>query len=286
MLGRLGPYVLLRRVGEGVTGRVFEARHRLMDRVAAVKVLRKKWLAYPTLVSRFRREIRAAAQLDHPNLVGVYDAGRGAGTYFLVMEYVRGIDLFQLVQRCGPLSFAQACDYVAQAALGLQHLHEHGYVHRDVKPSHLLVTPAGVVKLIDLSITRPKAAAGDAPSAPLTETGVFLGTPDFTAPEQTQDARRAGPRADLYSLGATLYYLLTGQVPFPGGTPGEKLSRHRLEKPLPLQGLRPDVPPSLAAVVYHLMAKRPEDRYQTPAELVAALGFFRRLPSQRAVAAL
>jgi hypothetical protein len=268
----LGPYALLEPLGEGGMGEVFKARHLNLGRVAALKVLRPDLLRRPNALRRFRREVRAAARLAHPNVVRAYDAGESGGRPFLVMEYVEGVDLARLVHESGPLEVAQACEYVRQSALGLQHAHAHGLVHRDVKPSNLLLTPDGVVKLLDLGLARlSRPAAGERSGDGITRDGVTVGTPDFLAPEQARASRAADARADLYALGCTLYFLLTGPVPFPGVSVGEKLLRHQTAEPEPLERLRPEVPPAVVAVVRKLMAKEPADRYQTSAELADAL---------------
>jgi WD40 repeat protein/tRNA A-37 threonylcarbamoyl transferase component Bud32 len=272
----LGQYVLLERLGEGGMGQVLKARHQKLERMAAVKLIRPERLANPTIVERFQREARAAARLAHPNIVAVYDADEVGGTHFFAMEYVEGTDLAKLVKQQGPLPAAVACDYVRQAALGLQHAHEQGLVHRDIKPSNLLLAGkagGGVVKVLDMGLARLEAAPGEGSDGadPLTQEGAVMGTPDYMAPEQASDSRRADIRADLYSLGCTLYFLLTGKVPFPGGTLAEKLLKHQAEEPRPVEQLRPGLPPAVGSVVRKLMGKRPEQRYQTPAELAAAL---------------
>jgi WD40 repeat protein/tRNA A-37 threonylcarbamoyl transferase component Bud32 len=267
----LGSYVLLDKLGEGGMGAVFKARNWKLGRVVAIKVIRKERLANETIIRRFHREIRAAAQLAHPNVVRAYDADEVRGTHFFAMECVEGEDLARIVKRHGPLPAAQACEYVRQAALGLQHAHERGLVHRDVKPHNLLLTKGGVVKVLDLGLARlGEGPDGDAATS-MTETGCVMGTADYMAPEQARDSHTADIRSDLYSLGCTLYYLLAGRVPFPGGTVTEKMLRHNMDEPTPLEQLQPDVPAAVAAVVRKLMAKRPEDRYQTPAELAEAL---------------
>jgi serine/threonine protein kinase/WD40 repeat protein len=267
----LGSYVLLEQVGSGGMGEVFKARNRKLGRVAALKVIRRERLADDAAVRRFHREIRAAAQLTHPNIVLAYDADQVGGTHFFVMEFVEGQDLGRLIKQRGPLPVATACDCVRQAALGLQHAHERGLVHRDIKPHNLLLTRHGVVKVLDLGLARLNATAEGEASTTVTHEGMVMGTPDYMAPEQAEESHAVDIRADLYSLGCTLYYLLSGQVPFPGGSLLQKLRRHQSEEPMPIEYLRPDVPAAVAAVVRTLMAKRPEDRYQTPAELAAAL---------------
>ena len=237
----------------------------------ALKLIRKERIDNPDAVRRFQREIRAAAQLDHPNIVRALDANEVGGTHLLVMEYVQGTDLAKLVKKDGPLPVDKACDYCRQAAVGLQHACERGLVHRDIKPHNLLLTPAGVVKILDMGLARLDRRADDEASSTMTQEGAVMGTLDYIAPEQAMDSHDVDVRADLYSLGCTLYFLLTGKVPFPGGEALQKLLKHRLDEPVPVEQLRRDVPPGVAAVVRRLMAKRPEDRYQTPAEAAAAL---------------
>jgi serine/threonine-protein kinase len=274
----LGGYALLERLGQGGMGQVFKARHRKMNRVAALKVIRKDRVRGSDAVRRFQRELRVAAQLSHPHIVEAYDAGEDSGTYFFVMEYVEGKSLGDLVKEKGPLPVALACEYVRQAALGLQHAAERGLVHRDIKPSNLLLTARGddapgspgTIKLLDLGLALVRSSSEEDQST-LTTTGMVLGTPDFMAPEQSLDSHSVDGRADLYSLGCTLYYLLTGRVPFPEGSVGWKLLRHHTEQPRPVEELRPEVSPALAAVVRRLMAKQPENRFQTPAELAEVL---------------
>jgi tRNA A-37 threonylcarbamoyl transferase component Bud32 len=267
----LGSYVPLERLGEGGMGQVFKARNWKLGRLAALKLIRKERLINEEAVRRFHREMRAAAHLCHPNIVLAYDAGEDNGTHFFTMEYVEGQDLARVVGRHGPLPVAAACDYIRQAALGLQHAHEKGLVHRDVKPHNLLLSKQGVVKLLDLGLAQFGASGDDEGSSTLTREGVVMGTVDYIAPEQVADSHAVDIRADLYSLGCTLFFLLTGRVPFPGGKPMEKLYPHRHELPPPVQGLRPEVPGAVAAVVRKLLAKQPQDRYQTPAELAVAL---------------
>ncbi len=268
---RLGKFVLLHQLGKGGGGAVWRALDTELDRVVAVKIPDAGLMTSPVQRARFRREARAAARLSHANVVTLFEVAQAGDTPLLVMEYVEGTDLWRLVQQSGPFPVPQACDYVGQAARGLQHAHERGLVHRDVKPANLLLTAQGaVVKVLDLGLARLLPRPDDA-ATHLTESGLVMGTADFMAPEQACDARAADARADVYSLGCTLYYLLTGRVPFPGGTVAEKLLRHLTQEPAPVQRLQPAVPPALAAVVHKMMARRPEDRYQSAAEVVAAL---------------
>jgi tRNA A-37 threonylcarbamoyl transferase component Bud32 len=269
----LGNYVLLDQLGEGGMGQVYKARHRRMGRVVALKVIARSQLADSESVRRFQREIEAAAQLEHPNVVRAYDADQAGDVHFFVMEYVEGIDFGKLVRQRGPLPIEEACTYIRQAALGLQHAHERGLVHRDIKPSNLLLsTREGVVKILDLGLARWERS-GEAGAEPptLTRDGAMMGTPDFIAPEQARDAHSADIRSDLYSLGCTFYYLLTAKVPFPGSSLTEKIYKQQFAAPVRLASVRPDVPSSVASVVYRLMAKEPSARYQTPAEVIADL---------------
>jgi WD40 repeat protein/serine/threonine protein kinase len=272
----LGQYVLLERLGEGGMGQVFKARHQRLERTVALKVIRKDRLSHPDAIHRFQREARAAARLSHPNIVTIYDADEVGGTHFLAMEYVEGTDLSQLVRKRGPLSVALACDYIRQAALGLQHAHEQGMVHRDIKPANLFLTAMGVVKILDMGLARLQEIGEDPGqnTEAMTQEGAVMGTPDFIAPEQAVDSHTADIRADLYSLGCTLYYLMAGKVPFSGGTLGQKIAKHLARDPRRIEELRPDVPPAVAVIVRKLMAKQPERRYQKPAELAAALAAF------------
>jgi serine/threonine-protein kinase len=275
----LGPYQLLEPLGEGIIGRVFKARHKDMGRLVALKIIRQEVLATPQALARFYREIRVGGRIFHPHIVETYDAGPSGNTHSLAMEYVEGIDLDRLVRASGPLPVPQATAYIAQTAEALQYLLEHGLVHRDVKPSNLMVTregtatttPWGIIKLVDLGLALLRPILGDDAITSLTAIGTRVGTPDFMAPEQGMDAHSADIRADLYSLGCTWYYLLTGQVPFPGGTLARKLVCHQVQEPRPVRRLRPDVPLRLAAILRKLMAKRPEDRYQKPVDLLAEL---------------
>jgi hypothetical protein len=221
------------------------------------------------VVQRFRQEVRAAARLAHPNIVTAYDAGEAGDVCFLVMEYVEGETLAEVVARRGPLPLGEACDYARQAALGLEHAHAQGLVHRDLKPGNLLRTPQGVVKILDFGLARlhPGLHTGEA----LTPAGAVVGTPLYVAPEQARDPGGADARADLYSLGCTLYHLLAGCPPFPEGTALQQLLAHQDRAPRPLTAYRADVPEELGRLVERLLAKEPERRYQTAADVADAL---------------
>jgi serine/threonine-protein kinase len=269
----LGSYVLVERLGEGGMGQVFKARHWKLGHTVALKLLRKEQVSNPDMVRRFYREVRAATQLDHPNIVRALEADEAGGVHFFIMEYAEGTDLGRLIKKGGPLPADRACDYARQVALGLQHAQEKGLVHRDIKPQNLLLTKKeATVKILDMGLARlaPGDEAGDY-STTITYEGMFMGTADYIAPEQAREAHGVDIRADLYSLGCTLYYLLTAKVPFPGGTRVDKVIRHEIEEPVPVERLRPDLPAAVAEVVRRLMAKRVQDRFQTPAEAAAAL---------------
>lgn len=268
----LGNYVLLERLGEGGMGQVFKARNWKLGRIVALKLIRKDLLANAVVVSRFRREIEATAQLDHPHLIRAFDADQTDDGLFIVMEYVEGVDLLRLVKEKGPLPPARACDYIRQAALGLQHAHEKGLIHRDIKPPNLLLdTQSDTIKILDLGLARLQEASegpvqGMAQPS-LTQMGVIVGTVDFIAPEQAKNSRKVDCRADLYAIGGTFHYLLTGRPPYPGGSPTEKLIKHAMDPLPPLA----EAPAPVRAVVHRLLAKRPEDRFATAAELAQAL---------------
>jgi serine/threonine protein kinase len=279
-LARHPRYRIVEVVGSGGMGTVYRAEHQLMERPVALKVIRHDLTRDPAAVERFRREVRAAARLSHPNIVTAYDAEQAGDSHFLVTEFVDGTSLDRLVAREGPLPVARACDYIRQAALGLQHALESGMVHRDIKPHNLMRTPGGVVKILDFGLARfarESAVAPGTPQAPpaadgsVTVTGALMGTPDYMAPEQATDAHAADIRSDIYSLGCTLYYLLSGRTPFPADTGLEKVMAHLERTPEPLMHYRSDLPAGLAGVLEKMMAKDPARRYQTPAEVAAAL---------------
>jgi serine/threonine-protein kinase len=294
----LGPYVILDRLGTGTVGRVFKAEHRHMNRLAALKVFHADVLVPRGAVQQFYREVEAVGQLSHPNLVHAYDAGPIGRSHFLAVEYVNGTDLEHLVQHAGMLSQEQACDFVRQTALGLQHARQYGLLHHDLKPSNLFVIrQAGLsfqtvrdsdsgrfqttastfsgarVKVHNLGLTFQLPLRRASQAAAGLEAGRSL---DYLAPECAGHPYTRDVRASLYSLGCVFYFLLTGQVPFPGGSPLEKVRQHQREEPVPIELLCTDVAPEVSAIVSRLMAKRAEDRYQTPAEVAAALKGFCR----------
>jgi tetratricopeptide (TPR) repeat protein len=262
-------YRVLKAIGQGGMGTVFLAEHRLMTRLVALKVLRPELMATLDLMDRFLQEVKAAASLNHPNIVTAFDAETVQGCHFLVMEYVPGTDLAAVVSQQGPLPVQLACEYVQQAAAGLQHAHEHGIVHRDVKPQNLMLSESGRVKILDFGLAQFRAEA--APANSLTSAGELLGSMDYMSPEQAGDPRSADIRSDIYSLGCTLYFLLAGQPPFPAGSLLQKLKAHAEQLPPEIRSVRADAPPELSAVLCRMMSKDPGDRYQTPVEVASAL---------------
>ena len=268
----IGPYVVTGRIGAGGMGCVYKATHRRMKRSVALKVLPTSRRDDPEAQARFMREVEASAQLIHPNIVTAFDVGEEANITYLAMEYVEGADLNRLIKQEGKLDPSRACGIAYQAALGLEHAYEHGIVHRDIKPANILVTPKGVVKVLDMGLARFEhgGPSGQALTT-LTSEGLVMGTPDYISPEQAEGTRTADTRADIYSLGCTLYHMLTGSVPFPQGTATQKLVQHVTHRPPPVTELAPSVPPELGQVLAKMMAKNPDDRYQTPAEVAQDL---------------
>jgi eukaryotic-like serine/threonine-protein kinase len=299
----IGSYVIQERLGEGGMGQVFKARQQGTNNVVALKVIRQERVANPVAVSRYYREVQAATKMQHPNIVRTYDAGQADGTYYLAMEYIKGVDLSGYVKHRGPLPVRQACQFLAQAAGGLQHIHEHNLVHRDIKPGNLFLeevasavdnaapgkqstslqlrsalrAPGSAhyqLRILDLGLARisEEDISGEhAGKIALTQEGAVMGTADYMAPEQARDCRAADIRSDIYSLGCTFYFALTGHVPFPGGSAIEKILHHQLDEPVMLEKFRPDLPAPVRAILRRMMAKPPADRFQTPAEVVAAV---------------
>jgi serine/threonine-protein kinase len=280
----LGQYRILDQLGRGGMGRVFKAVHQTMNRVVALKVLAPHLVETGKAQLLFLREMRAVAQLSHPNIVTAYDANQLSDRYYLVMEYVDGPSLDRLVRGQGPLPVGLACEMIRQVAEGLEYASELGMVHRDIKPSNLLVLlPGGeprrkhyAVKILDFGLARLQSQKendrlNEALGTIFTRPNMVMGTPDFVAPEQAHDLHMADIRSDLYSLGCTFYFLLTGRVPFRDGTTLEKLLRHSTEEPERVEQLRPDLPPQVGGIVRRLMAKDPGVRFQTPADLIRTL---------------
>jgi serine/threonine protein kinase/formylglycine-generating enzyme required for sulfatase activity len=265
----LGNYVVLDRLGQGGMGLVLKAQHRRMKRTVALKMLSPAVTESPEALRRFQREVEVAAKLRHTNIVAADDADEANGTHFLVLEYVEGLDLAAIVQDRGPLPIEQALHCIQQAARGLEYAHGRGVVHRDIKPSNLILDREGTVKVLDMGLARLKSAGPQHDQ--LTGTGQIMGTVDFMAPEQAMDTKSADARADIYSLGVTLWYLLTGRVLYEGDTTVMKLMAHQ-NKPLPsLRGACPAASPNLVAVFNRMVAKSPDARYQSMTEVIADL---------------
>jgi serine/threonine protein kinase len=265
----LGPYRIVNAIGQGGMGHVFKAEHKLLGRIEAIKVLPKS-KSTPEAVAAFQREIRAQAQLDHPNLVRVSYADYEGDTYFFVTEYVPGTDLRKLVRRNGPLEYPIAATIVSQAAEGLHYAHRRGLVHRDVKPGNLLVTPDGRTKITDLGLAwflMDELEAG----RPVGKAGSLVGTADYLAPETIRQPEKILPVSDVYALGCTLYYAVTGKVPFPGGTTADKIRRHLEETPLNPLHFNPNLPEGFCDAIAAMMDKNPDTRTPTAAAVVELL---------------
>jgi serine/threonine protein kinase len=263
----LGKYRLLDRIGMGGMGQVFLAEHAAMGRRVAIKVLPPDRAKNEFAKQRFLREARATGQLDHPNIVKAFDVDADGDVHFLVLEYVDGCSFQEMVARAGSVAPGRAAHYLAQALAGLQYLHDRGFIHRDIKPANLIVDRTGVVKLLDLGLVRSEMEGDDLTRK---EDVKFLGTADYLAPEQAVDCKTVDGRADVYSLGATGYYLLTGAAPFAGESVAAKLVAHQTAEVRPAHEVKPAVPAALSAVIQKMMAKRPEDRFATPAAAIPA----------------
>lgn len=269
----LGKYKLLERLGAGGMSAVYLAQHTMMHRLHAIKVLPKDRVEDSSYLARFKREAKAAASLDHPNIVRAYDIDNERDQYYLVMEYVKGRDLLEVVRdlnsRGELLDAALAANYTAQAAYGLQHAHESGLVHRDIKPANLLVDSRGVVKILDMGLAL--FSSDETASLTITHNENVLGTADYLSPEQALSSHDVDHRADIYSLGCTLYFLLTGHPPFPDGSLAQRIAKHQSEKPADIRRDRPDCPQELIAICARMMEKKAEDRYPRAAEVAEAL---------------
>lgn len=267
----LGKYRLMSHLGKGGMSSVYLAEHVLMRRRVAIKVLPQARVDDSSYLQRFHREAQAVAALDHRNIVRAYDVDQEGSVHFLVMEYVPGQSLQELVAKKGLLSPVVAAEYIRQAAEGLAAAHKAGLVHRDIKPGNLLVDDRGTVKLLDLGLARFSSDSDETASLTIAHEEKVLGTADYLAPEQALDSHLVDARADLYSLGGTLYFLMTGHPPFPEGTVAQRLMAHQTKEPTSLRIKRPDVPESFVVIVEKLMRKKPDERYQTAKEASSAL---------------
>ncbi len=281
----IGHYCIVDRLGQGGVSEVYKAWEGRRNRYVALKVMRQDLACETDAVRQFEREQQAVTRLNHPNIIRTHDAGRAGTALYFAMEFVEGTDLEKVVRLSGALPINEACDYIRQVATGLQYAHTQGLVHRDVKPANLyLIHPPGydapapgatwkrpaepVIKVIDWGLARlqaPAAPGGPSDPCPLNrEEGMLIGTADYIAPEQARDPHLVDIRADIYSLGCTFYYLLTGRPPFPGSSLMQKLMQHQEAEPTPIQELRPEVPDELATVVKKMLSKSPAERYQIP----------------------
>ncbi len=262
----IDKYILLSLLGRGGMGRVFLAKDVRLNRTVALKLLSQERMNNPRAIARFRREAKVGAQLQQENLVRVYDEGESAGVLYLVMEHIDGKNIAQVIGELGQIPWPTAARLTRQVALGLEHARLKGLIHRDVNPGNILLTKDGTAKLTDLGLAIDLNDLDN-----VTRDGATVGTFDYVSPEQAKNSRSVDTRADLYSLGCTIFHMIAGRVPFPMASLPEKLYAHQLHDPEPLTELVPDVPPGLAEVVRRLMRKSPDERYQTPAELATAL---------------
>jgi len=265
----LGKYRILQLIGSGGMSTVYLAEHKLMHRQRAIKVLPRKRVKDSSYLARFHLEAQATSQLDHPNIVRCYDVDNEGDTHYIVMEFIEGKDLNTIVKQEGPLPLELTCNYIAQAAEGLAHAHEKGLIHRDVKPANLLVDKKGIVKILDLGL----ALFCDNEQASLTveHNENVLGTADYLAPEQAVNSHKIDHKADIYGLGCSLYFLLTGRPPFPDGTLAQRIAKHQSQMPEDIRKLRADCPRDLADICVKMMQKRPEKRYANMREIAIAL---------------
>ena len=266
-LPQLGSYRIVRQLGSGGMSNVFEAIHTGSGSLVALKVLPRKLARNAVLLQRFLREARNAESLDHPNIVAIYDRGFDQGRHYLVLEHVEGKDLFDRVRNKGPLTAPEAVKFVREVALGLEYAAKRGMIHRDIKPANLLIASEGHAKIIDLGL----ALMTEEDDERVTRDGTTVGTVDYMSPEQARDSRKINERSDIYSLGCTLHYLLTGFPPYPGGNLADKLARHHSADIPDVRDRKPDVPRDLAVLVRRMMAKKPEQRFANYPELIAAL---------------
>ncbi len=265
-----GKYRVLERLGSSANSNVYLCEHLVMHRRVAVKVLPTVKAEDPGALARFHREARAAAALDHVNIVHAYDSDQDGDLHFIVMEYVDGFSLQEIVQKHGALSVRRAAHYMKQAAAALQCIHDSGLLHRDIKPGNLLLDRSGVIRVLDLGLARFYQDNLDELTQKYDANNI-LGTADYLSPEQARDSHDVDTRTDIYSLGATFYFLLSGRPPFDGKTVTQKLMAHQLKEPTPLRELRPNIPEGLAAIVNRMMAKDPAKRHQTPDEIIKSL---------------
>jgi serine/threonine protein kinase len=265
----LGKYTLLRLLGSGGMSTVYLGEHTLMHRLRAIKVLPKGRVNDSSYLARFVREAQATASLDHNNIVKAYDIDNDGDQHYLVMEYIDGRDLQNIVKQEGPLPLEVACNYIAQAAEGFQYAHDNGLIHRDVKPANLLVDNKGVVKILDLGLAL--LADEERSSLTVAHNENVLGTADYLSPEQAVNSHKVDSRADIYSLGCTLYFALTGHAPFTDGSLAQRIAKHQTQMPEDIRKERAEVPRDLADICWKMIQKRPERRYARMKDVADAL---------------
>lgn len=262
---KLAHFELIEPIGVGGMAAVIRARDMQLDRTVALKILPPEMAEEPENVQRFHHEARSAAKLDHANIARVFFCGEDQGLHFIAFEFVEGMNLRNLLEKRGQLSVGEAVRYIVQIATGLEHAATRGVVHRDVKPSNIIITPEGQAKLVDMGLARNLERQGE---RDLTHSGMTLGTFDYISPEQALEPREADARSDIYSLGCTLYHMLTGQPPVPDGTPAKKLDHHQHHKPIDPRHLNPEISVEIVRILDKMMAKNPKDRYQRPIHVV------------------
>lgn len=267
-LTQLGRYTIKRKLGAGGMGTVFLAEDTQLKRTVALKVLPKERSQNPTLVKRFKAEAQSAARLKHDNIVAVYDAGQADGFLYIALEYIDGIDVHDLASKRGRVPVKRSIDIIKQVARALQHAHEQGIVHRDIKPANLMIQRDGTVKLADMGLAR---SVDETMESGITRAGTTVGTVDYMSPEQARSSKAADTRSDIYSLGCTWYHMLVGGPPFPADSLTNKLNAHATQPPPDPRTTNEGVPETIVAVIHRMMAKKAEDRYQTPAELLEDL---------------
>jgi serine/threonine protein kinase len=265
----LGKYKLLGHLGSGGMSSVYLAQHKISEQFRAIKVLPRKKVADRSYLDRFYLEARVAASLNHPNVIRIYDICNEGDTHYMVMEYVDGTDLYELGKKDGALDFNSAAKFTAQAAEGLIHAHEQDLVHRDIKPANLFKTDQGLIKILDLGLALVNQ--DDSQSLTVLHNEKVMGTADYLSPEQAVNSHDVDSRADIYSLGCTLYFLLTGHPPFPKGSLAQRIAMHQSQAPTSLYESRPECPESLVKICEKMMAKNANDRYQTCDEVKTEL---------------
>ncbi len=263
----VGRYIILDRIGSGSMGRVYKARHPMMDRVVALKIISPEIASNERVVARFQREMKLVGRLDHPNVVRAFDADQFQRVLYIVMEYVAGMSLGERLKK-GPIPPMEMVEYAAQAAMGLAHAHEQGIVHRDIKPSNILLGRDGRVKILDLGLGVLMEA--DPSSSFATADGIAVGTVDYMSPEQAC-GRDVDGRSDVFGLGCAMYHMMTGRLPFPGSSPIERLGKRLSGRHVPITEHLPDLPPNLVRLIDRMMAHKPNERFASAAEAAKAL---------------